>query len=124
MTALPTPPSITVETVAGLAAAGGGALYVLVHAAQVPSFVIELLIGLGSGSGFWSMLGAVLLGALGVAMTVHGRRRLRAHVAFAARVEAIRRRRESREGGTSAGIGPTHAAPIRFPQATFADDRS
>lgn len=104
------PTSSRVEVVAGGATAFAGALVLLVHAASVPGFVAELLVGSVSAADLWPMLGGVALLVLGLIALVRGRRGIRRHRLAVARLETMRLRQQQRRpsgAGVSAGVAGT-----------------
>jgi len=112
------PTSSRVEVVVGGAMAFAGALVLAAHAASVPGFVAELLIGFVSVADFWPMVGAVLLLVLGGLVLVRGRRGIKRHRIAVARLETMRLRQQLRQpsgSGVSAGVaGTAHRARSPF----------
>ena len=100
------PTSSRVEVVAGGAAAFAGALVLLLHAASVPGFVAELLVGFVSVTDFAPMLGGLVLLVLGLVALRRGRRGIRRHRLAVARLETMRlRQQQRRPGGTGVSAG-------------------
>jgi hypothetical protein len=93
-----------------------GALILALHVGSIPAFIAELVIGFVSVADFWPMLGGVLLLAVGIHSVVRGRRAIRRHERFIARMAAMHSRQEQRQphgaGGVSAGVaGTAHRMP-------------
>lgn len=99
----------------------GGAVVLATRVTSIPGFVAELLVGFVEVAGFWTMLGASVAIAIGIALILRGRKGIRTHQRAVARAQAMRDRQLQRgpqRTSVSAGVaGTAHRVPPR----SFAD---